>query len=361
MPLPDQRDYPLLIGPGLLEQGELLRQWLTGREVFVVTNETIAPLLLEPVLRAFAGLRVEHLVLPDGEDHKNLATLERIFDALLQARHSRRTTLVALGGGVIGDMTGFAAACYQRGVEFIQIPTTLLAQVDSSIGGKTAVNHPRGKNMIGAFHQPRGVLIDTNVLATLPERELAAGLAEVIKYGCIHDAAFFAWLEANMPALLEREPQALAHAIHRSCETKAAVVAADEREGGLRAILNFGHTFGHAIETHTGYGRWLHGEAVAAGMVLAADLSARLGTLRPIDAARVRALMAAAGLPQLPPADMTADDFIEHMAVDKKVVDGRLRLILLDGLGQARIRDDVDDSMLRATLVAGESLCAAGS
>lgn len=358
VPLAEGRDYPLLIGPGLLESPMVLRDWVVGNEVFIVTNETIAPLYLAQVQAAFPDRRVDTLILPDGETHKHMGTLERIFDALLQARHSRRTTLVALGGGVIGDMVGFAAACYQRGVAFLQVPTTLLAQVDSSIGGKTAVNHPRGKNMIGAFHQPRGVLIDTRVLATLPDRELAAGLAEVIKYGCIQDVEFFAWLERAMPDLLARDPAALTHAIHRSCEVKAAVVAEDEREGGLRAILNFGHTFGHAIETHTGYSTWLHGEAVAAGMVMAADLSARLGGITAAEAARVRALIAAAGLPQVPPADLTTERFLELMAVDKKVIDGQLRLILLQGLGRAVIRDDVDPETLRQTLAAGTRLCA---
>lgn len=351
------RSYPILIGAGLLDDPAPLRDWLAGREVFVVTNSTIAPLYLERVLAAFEGLRVDHLVIDDGERFKTLATLERIIDALLERRHSRRTTLVALGGGVVGDLTGFAAACYQRGVDFIQIPTTLLAQVDSSIGGKTAVNHPRGKNMIGAFHQPRGVLVDTGVLRTLPERELAAGLAEVIKYGCIRDAGFLGWLEANMPALLARQPEALVHAIRRSCEVKADLVAADEREGGLRAILNFGHTFGHAIETHTGYSEWLHGEAVAVGMVMAADLSRRLGGISAADAARIRALVAAAGLPVVPPPDLGPDAFLDLMAVDKKVVDGRLRLVLLEGPGQAAVSEETDPAALQATLEAGDELC----
>ncbi|HSG89877.1 MAG TPA: 3-dehydroquinate synthase [Pseudomonadales bacterium] len=360
-----ERSYPILIGPGLLDASRAdggppsspLRDWLVGREVFIVSNETVAPLLMDAVAGAFEGLRVDTLVLPDGERHKTLATLERVVDALLERRHSRRTTLVALGGGVIGDLTGFAAACYQRGVAFIQIPTTLLAQVDSSIGGKTAVNHPRGKNMIGAFHQPRGVLIDTSVLATLPPRELAAGLAEVLKYGCIRDADFFAWLEAHMPDLRARDEAALVHAIRRSCEIKAEVVAVDEREGGLRAILNFGHTFGHAIETHTAYETWLHGEAVGAGMVMAADLSWRLGRIGADDALRVRRLVEAAGLPVVPPPDLSVDAFLDHMAVDKKVIDGRLRLILLDALGRAEVTEQVDPGALRATLAAADDLC----
>lgn len=352
-----ERSYPLLIGPGLLGRPELLRDWVAGSEVFVVTNETVAPLFLDRVLAAFDGLRVDHLVLPDGEHHKTLATLERVIDALLAARHSRRTTLVALGGGVIGDLTGFSAACYQRGVDFIQIPTTLLAQVDSSIGGKTAVNHPRGKNMIGAFHQPRGVLIDTDVLAGLPDRELSAGLAEVVKYGCLADAGFLDWLEAAMDGLRARDPQALRRAIRRSCEIKAEVVAADEREGGVRALLNLGHTFGHAIETHSGYGRWLHGEAVGAGMVMAADLSWRLGALTASDAGRVRAIVAAAGLPVAPPADLDPQRFMDLMAVDKKVVDGRLRLVLLEALGRAVVSDDFAPELLQQTLCAGDELC----
>lgn len=352
------RSYPILIGAQLLASG-VPEHWLSGSEVFVVSNETVAPLFLDRLLASLGGRRVDTLILPDGERHKTLASLEQVIDALLTRRHSRHTTLIALGGGVIGDLTGFAAACYQRGVAFIQIPTTLLAQVDSSIGGKTAVNHSRGKNMIGAFHQPRGVLIDTDVLATLPERELAAGLAEVIKYGCIRDAAFLDWLEDAMPALLRREPDALVHAIRRSCELKAEVVALDEREGGIRAILNFGHTFGHAIETHTNYSSWLHGEAVGAGMVMAADLSRRLGYIDDAAAARIRRIVAAAGLPVLPPADLTPEGFLGHMAVDKKVIDGRLRLVLLEAVGRAAIVENADPAALRATLLAAEGLCGA--
>lgn len=333
----------------------MIAEGLRGREAFVVTNETVGPLWLEPVLAALGDARTDSLVLPDGERHKTLATLERILDALLERRHSRRTTLVALGGGVIGDMTGFAAACYQRGVDFLQLPTTLLAQVDSSVGGKTAVNHPRGKNMIGAFHQPRRVVIDTDVLATLPDREFAAGLAEVIKYGFIRDPDFLAWLEASLDALLARDADALAHAIRRSCEIKAEVVAEDERESGVRAILNFGHTFGHAIETHTRYETWLHGEAVAAGMVLAADFSHRLGSLSADDVQRVRELLARAGLPVAPPADLAVDRFVELMGVDKKVVDGRLRLVTLSALGRATILDEVPGPLLEATLSAGSA------
>ncbi|MBL8251008.1 MAG: 3-dehydroquinate synthase, partial [Candidatus Competibacter sp.] len=293
---------------------------------------------------------VAELVLPDGEQHKTLATLDAIFSALLERRFDRHCTLVALGGGVIGDMVGFAAACYQRGVHFIQIPTTLLAQVDSSVGGKTAVNHPLGKNMIGAFYQPLCVLADTDTLATLPARELSAGLAEVIKYGLIRDPPFLEWLERHIEDLLARDAGALTHAIERSCRNKAEIVAADERETGERALLNLGHTFGHAIETGMGYGQWLHGEAVAVGINLAAELSARLGWLSEPDVFRIRALLARAGLPLEPPPELSADDFLRLMAVDKKVKDGQLRLILLRQLGQGVIAEQVDARLLRETL-----------
>jgi 3-dehydroquinate synthase len=345
-----ERSYPINIGAGLLGKAELWRRHIPGRQVLVVTNQTIAPLYLEQVLMGLDGLETAEVILPDGEQHKNLATLEGIFDVLLARRFDRRCTLIALGGGVVGDMTGFAAACYQRGVNYIQIPTTLLAQVDSSVGGKTAVNHPRGKNMIGAFHQPRCVLADTDTLDTLPDREFSAGLAEVIKYGLIRDADFLAWLEANLDELLAREPRALAHAIARSCRNKADIVIADEHEGGMRALLNLGHTFGHAIETGLGYGEWLHGEAVAAGMVLAAELSARLGWLDEAAVARVRALLLRARLPVVPPPSLSSDDFLALMAVDKKVQDGRLRLILLKALGQAVIADRIETAQIVATL-----------
>ncbi len=345
-----ERSYPICIGAGLLHKAELWRRHIPGRQVLVVTNRTIAPLYLEPVRVGLEGLEVAEAILPDGEQHKTLATLEQIFDVLLERRFDRRCTLVALGGGVVGDMAGFAAACYQRGVNYIQIPTTLLAQVDSSVGGKTAVNHPRGKNMIGAFHQPRCVLADTDTLSTLPDREFSAGLAEVIKYGLIRDADFLAWLEANLDALLARDPRALAHAIARSCRNKADIVIADEREGSVRALLNLGHTFGHAIETGLGYGEWLHGEAVAAGMVLAAELSARLGWLDEAAVERVRALLLRARLPVVPPAGLSSDEFLTLMAVDKKARDGRLRLILLKALGQAVIVDRVETAQIVATL-----------
>jgi len=347
-----ERRYPIHIGPGLLGQPELLRPHIPGQQVLVVSNTTVAPLYLERTRAMLTGLRCEAAILPDGERYKTLDTLDRVFTALLDHRFDRHCTLIALGGGVIGDLAGFAAACYQRGVHFIQIPTTLLAQVDSSVGGKTAVNHPLGKNMIGAFHQPRCVLADTDTLATLPDRELSAGLAEVIKYGLIRDRPFLDWLEANLDALLARDAAALSEAIERSCRNKAGIVAADERETGERALLNLGHTFGHAIETGVGYGQWLHGEAVAAGMVMAADLSARLGWLGREQVERIRALLARARLPLDPPPELTPDDFLRLMAVDKKVKDGRLRLILLRELGQGVIAEDVDARRLRETLLA---------
>ena len=346
------RRYPIYIGPGLLGRPELLRPHIPGRQVLVVSNTTVAPLYLERTCAALTGLRHEAVILPDGEQYKTLAVLDEVFTALLRHRFDRNCTIVALGGGVVGDMAGFAAACYQRGVHFIQIPTTLLAQVDSSVGGKTGVNHPLGKNMIGAFYQPRCVLADTDALATLPDRELSAGLAEVIKYGLIRDLPFLEWLEAHLEALLAREAGALSEAIERSCRNKAEIVVADEREAGERALLNLGHTFGHAIETGAGYGVWLHGEAVAAGMALAADLSARLGWLSGEQVGRILALLERAHLPLAPPPDLTADDFLSLMAVDKKVQDGRLRLILLRGLGQGIIADDVDPIRLRETLEA---------
>ena len=344
-----ERSYPIYIGAGLLSS-DLMRRHVRASQVMVVTNETVAPLYLDKTLASLEGLKVDTLVLPDGERFKTLATLEMVFDALLEKRHSRTTTLIALGGGVIGDMTGFAAACYQRGVDFIQVPTTLLAQVDSSVGGKTAVNHPRGKNMIGAFYQPKAVLIDTDVLKTLPPRELGAGLAEVIKYGLIRDADFLQWLEDNMALLRAGDTSALVTAIERSCRNKAEVVAADETEQGERALLNLGHTFGHAIETATGYSEWLHGEAVATGMLLAAQLSADLGWLTPVQVEQVAALLEKAELPLAPPAGMTPAQFRELMAHDKKVLDGQLRLVLLKDLGKAVVTADYDAACLDALL-----------
>ncbi len=344
------RSYPIHIGTGLLARADLFTPHLGGEQVMVVTNEVVAPLYLETLLTTL-GLPAEAgLILPDGERHKTLETVNRIFDALLERRFSRNATLIALGGGVIGDIAGFAAACYQRGIDFIQVPTTLLAQVDSSVGGKTGVNHSLGKNMIGAFHQPQAVVADIATLDTLPAREFKAGLAEVIKYGLIRDAAFFAWLEAHIDDLLRRDPEALIQAVERSCRNKAAVVAADEREGGLRAILNFGHTFGHAIEAGMGYGQYLHGEAVAIGMCQAADLSARLGLLPEGEVRRIESLLLRAGLPTTPPAAMDAGAFLRHMAVDKKNRDGRIRLILLEAIGRATLPRSVPRSQLEASL-----------
>lgn len=328
------RAYPILIGSGLLDDAAIWNA--IGSGVALVTSDRIAPLFLDRVTRSLeeAGKRVLKVILPDGEATKNWKTLNCIYDALLAARCDRKTTLIALGGGVIGDMTGFAAATYQRGVSFVQIPTTLLAQVDSSVGGKTGINHPLGKNMIGAFHQPLLVVIDTTVLASLPEREYRSGLAEVIKYGFIYDAEFLDWLDANLEHLLARDANALAHAVRRSCEIKAEIVAQDEREKGMRAWLNLGHTFGHAIEAGVGYGAWLHGEAVATGMVIAASLSASLGHISTADAERVRTLVRRAGLPVTAPA-LGIDRYLELMRVDKKAEAGEIRYVLLKALGEA--------------------------
>lgn len=344
-----ERSYPIIIGQGLL--GEIdLSSYLSGSQVMIVTNETVAPLYLERVRGCFPGKHADVVTLPDGEKYKDWQVLNLIFDGLLEKRHTRKTTLVALGGGVVGDMAGFAAACYQRGVPFIQVPTTLLSQVDSSVGGKTGINHPLGKNMIGAFHQPEVVLIDTDSLKTLPSREVSAGLAEVIKYGLIRDPGFLDWLEENMDRLVALEDEAVGEAIFRSCTCKAEVVAKDEREGGLRAILNLGHTFGHAIETFAGYGNWLHGEAVGVGMIMAADLSAREGSITREECKRAARLVSQAGLPEKPPESMTPEDFMNLMAVDKKNVDGQLRLVLLRALGDAVVTADAAAENLAATL-----------
>ena len=340
-----ERSYPIVIGSGLLGGGFDLAAYVGGPDCLVVTNETVEPLYLEALTAALTGKQVRAISLPDGEAYKTLETVEDILDTLIEGGANRDTTVVALGGGVVGDIAGFAAACYMRGVGFIQVPTTLLAQVDSSVGGKTGVNHASGKNLIGAFHQPRAVLIDTGTLQTLPDRELRAGLAEVIKYGAIVDADFFAWLEADIHALLARDPQALAVAIRRSCELKAAIVAEDERESGRRAILNFGHTFGHAIERCQGYGKWLHGEAVAAGMVMAAQLSAADKSL----AERIGNLLERAGLPTRPP-EIAATDLLAAMGMDKKVQQKRLRFVLLRNLGEAFVSSDYDAARLDAVL-----------
>ena len=347
-----ERSYPIYIGAGLLGDPRWVVPHLAGRRALVVTNETVAPLYLDRVEQSLQDIPHEAVVLPDGERHKTLDTVNRVFDRLLEGRHDRRTTLIALGGGVVGDITGFAAACYQRGVAFVQVPTTLLAQVDSSVGGKTGVNHPLGKNMIGAFHQPRAVVADTDTLATLPARELRAGIAEVIKYGLIRDPELFRWLETHMEGLLERDPALLAEAIERSCRNKAEVVAADERESGQRALLNLGHTFGHAIETGLGYGAWLHGEAVGAGMALAARLSARLGWLDAAAVTRIDALLERAGLPAAPPDGLAGERALELMAVDKKVQDGRLRLVLLKGIGEAVVTADAAPADILASWAA---------
>lgn len=345
-----ERSYPIYIGPGILERASLWARHLDSRQVLIVTNATVAPLYLAAVRRQLEDRQVAELILPDGEAFKTLDSAMAVFGELLRQKFNRRAHIIALGGGVIGDLAGFAAACYQRGIPFLQVPTTLLAQVDSSVGGKTAVNHPLGKNMIGCFHQPKCVIADTATLATLPDRELRAGLAEVVKYGLIRDPEFFAWLETSIDALLARDPEALGFAIERSCRNKAEVVAADEHENGERATLNLGHTFGHAIETGLGYGEVLHGEAVAIGMCLAADLSHRLGWLRAGELERVVALLRRAGLPTSAPAALDAGRFLELMAVDKKNLEGVLRLILLEGIGAATLPTAVDARVLRETL-----------
>ena len=344
------RSYPIYIGQNLLQEKALLQQHITSKRVMIVSNETVAPLYLNQVESMLEGISFETVILPDGEQYKNLHELNKIFDALLTHNFDRGTTLIALGGGVVGDMTGFAAACYQRGVSFIQIPTTLLAQVDSSVGGKTGVNHPLGKNMIGAFHQPQCVIADTNTLNTLEDNQLSAGIAEVIKYGLLGDADFIDWLENNMDALLSRQPDALIYAIERSCQDKAEIVAADEKESGKRALLNLGHTFGHAIETATGYGAWLHGEAVGTGMLMAADMSMRLGWISQQDRNRVYALIKRANLPTTLPEKMTEQNFMDLMLRDKKTIDGKIRLVLLKSLGDAVITDEYDKNVLHEML-----------
>lgn len=338
-----ERSYPILIGSGLLDQSEVFAQLPQASQAFIISNGTVAPLYGKRLTASLAAHfpRVQTLSLPDGEAFKTWQTLNLIFDTLLQQAADRKTVLFALGGGVVGDMTGFAAACYMRGVPFVQVPTTLLAQVDSSVGGKTAINHPLGKNMIGAFYQPLRVVCDLETLATLPPREFSAGLAEIIKYGPIADMAFFEWLESNMQALIERNPAALSHAIRRSCEIKARVVEQDERESGLRAILNFGHTFGHAIEAGLGYGSWLHGEAVGAGMVMAAHLSRRLGLVDDSLVNRITRLIERAGLPvngALIDPQNNAGRYLELMQVDKKALDGEIKFVLIDGPGRAILR-----------------------
>ena len=345
------RSYPILIAGGLLGRPQVFEQHLRARELLIVSNTTVAPLYLGTLTASLGKRRTVEVILPDGEAHKTLANASRVLDVLVGNRLARDCAVLALGGGVVGDLAGFAAACYQRGVDFVQLPTTLLAQVDSAVGGKTGVNHAGGKNLIGAFHQPVLVLNDTATLATLPPRELRAGLAEVIKYGLIADAALFEWLEAHLDELLAGDPAALAHIIRRSCEIKAAVVARDEREQGERAVLNLGHTFGHAIESASGYRQWLHGEAVGAGLAMAAAMSSACGLLAAADAERVRQLVMRAGLPGRIDA-VTPAEALDHMKIDKKVLGGRLRLVLLRGIGQAFVTADYPTDALNRTLAA---------
>lgn len=343
--------YPILIGEGLLEREDLLAEYIRGSRAAVVTNSTVGKLYLARLQASLnrADIEVVPVIIADGEEHKDWQTLNAIFDVLLRSRCERSTPVIALGGGVVGDVAGFAAATYQRGVPFLQMPTTLLAQVDSAVGGKTAINHPLGKNMIGAFYQPNVVLSDLSALVTLPDRELSAGLAEVIKYGLIMDTEFLAWLEQNMERLMRRDPDALGHAVQRSCENKARIVGRDEREAAQRALLNLGHTFGHAIETALGYGRWLHGEAVAAGIVLAARFSERLGHLQRNDVQRIEALLKRARLPVAPP-ELGAERYLELMAHDKKVQGGKIRLVLLKRVGEAFLTDSYPEGPLRDLL-----------
>ncbi|KEY58663.1 3-dehydroquinate synthase [Serratia sp. DD3] len=347
-----ERSYPITIATGLFNDPVSFMPLKAGEQVMLVTNQTLAPLYLERIRKTLeqGGIVVDQVILPDGEQYKSLATLEQVFSALLEKPHGRDTTLVALGGGVIGDLTGFAAACYQRGVRFIQVPTTLLSQVDSSVGGKTAVNHPLGKNMIGAFYQPASVVVDLDCLYTLPPRELSSGLAEVIKYGIILDRDFFIWLENNIDNLMALDRSALAYCIRRCCELKAQVVAADERESGSRALLNLGHTYGHAIEAEMGYGVWLHGEAVAAGMVMAAQTARRLGQFSSDDIDRIKGLLSRAGLPVCGPQEMVPEAYLPHMMRDKKVLGGVLRLVLPTAMGQAEVRGGVPHDVVLASI-----------
>lgn len=344
-----ERSYPILIGKGLLTNATLLDRHIPGRDVLLVSNTTVAPLYAKALMDCLSSRRVVEAILPDGEAFKTLQSVSRVLDVLVANRFGRDCTVVALGGGVVGDMAGFAAACYQRGVAYVQVPTTLLAQVDSSVGGKTGVNHPGGKNLIGAFHQPRAVIADTETLNTLPERELRAGLAEVIKYGLIRDRSFFSWLEQNIEKLLARDPEALAYAIRRSCEVKAEIVGQDEREHGDRALLNLGHTFGHAIESATGYTSWLHGEAVGAGMLMAATMSYECGTMTASEVNRLKVLLERTGLPTSA-REIRADAALDHMRIDKKVKAGRIRLVLLRSIGESYVTADYSDAALRTTL-----------
>ncbi len=345
------RSYPIYIGEKLLAKDSLLSNHIHSNDVVIITNETVAPLYLAQLSAALKNKNTQSIILPDGEKYKNLTTMESIFNNLLTHRCARDSTIVALGGGVVGDISGFAAACYQRGINFIQVPTTLLSQVDSSVGGKTGVNHALGKNMIGAFYQPQCVIADIETLHTLPERELSAGLAEVIKYGLLGDIEFFEWLETNIKNLVALDNDAITYAIQRSCQCKAEIVASDEHEkSGRRALLNLGHTFGHAIETGLGYGNWLHGEAVACGMVIAAEFSERMNWVSRDDVERVSSLISNANLPTALPLELSADQIIELMAIDKKVKDGKLHLVLLQSIGNATLTSDFDHGLLYKTL-----------
>ena len=353
-----ERSYPIFIGRGLLNKTQLVAPYLGKSRVVIVSNDVVAPLYMNKAKQLFSGQDVLDIVLPDGEAHKDLDAISHIYNVLLAGKYDRDTLLIALGGGVVGDITGFAAATYLRGISFIQIPTTLLAQVDSSVGGKTGVNHPMGKNMIGAFYQPLCVLADTDVLSTLPRREVKAGLAEVVKYGLIYDAEFFDWLGVNSQGIGESDSALLSQTIRTCCEIKAEIVATDERESGVRALLNFGHTFGHAIETASGYGNWLHGETVAMGMVMAADLSHKLGWIDLAVAQRIRAVLEENfGMPVLPPADISVEQYLDLMLSDKKAESGKIRFVLLKAIGKGVVDGDIEPSLLESTLTAGDNLC----
>lgn len=353
-----ERSYPIFIGEGLLNKPELLEPFVGKGRIVVISNDVVAPLYMERVRGLFPGRDVAEIVLPDGEAHKDLSAISRIYDELLAGKYDRNTLLIALGGGVVGDITGFAAATYLRGINFVQIPTTLLAQVDSSVGGKTGVNHPLGKNMIGAFYQPLAVLADSEVLSTLPEREVKAGLAEVVKYGLIYDAEFFDWLAANSSGIGSFDPALISQAIKTCCEIKAEIVAKDEKELGDRALLNLGHTFGHAIETASGYGTLLHGETVSMGIVMAADLSRRLGWIEASEAQRIRRVLEENfGMPVLPPADISVEQYFDLMLSDKKAEQGKVRFVLLKSIGEAVVDGDIDSALVEQTLRAGDGLC----
>jgi 3-dehydroquinate synthase len=345
-----ERSYPIFIQSGLFNQDGLLSPYIKTNKAIIITNDVVAPLYLEAITDALTDFDLQTIVIPDGEQYKNLQQFEGVITELLNMSAARDTTLIALGGGVVGDLTGFVAASFQRGMPFIQIPTTLLAQVDSSVGGKTAVNHPLGKNMIGAFYQPKAVFIDTLCLATLPKREFSAGMAEVIKYGVIYDASFFVWLEENIQRLKQQDPDALQYMIKRCCEIKAEIVAIDEKESGLRALLNLGHTFGHAIEAEQGYGNWLHGEAVASGIVLASDTAQKMNWLKPSEFGRIVELLEAFDLPIEAPADMGFETFVKHMRHDKKVQAGKLNFVIPQGIGKAVVTNEVSDEVLHAIL-----------